>query len=307
MISSEEGPNESIVVFGANGFLGSVITKKLHSHGFEVVPVMRPGSNRSRLIGLENLKILEIKPEEWPQLIIERTPKAIICAQWIGVSKEDRNNFYLQNKNIQPILDLANSAKKAKVSCFICFGSQAEVKESAEFIKEEFYDSGESAYGVTKSILHSKLASLFAASECRFIWARVFSIYGPSDFSDSLLSRLFESEKAPNELVILNPSKFWSYLYEDDFASAIESILKSSSIMNTVNVGSPVFHEIREIVASWREESLTDQKIHKSDHANIGFFPQTEKLKSFGWTPSVSLDEGIRRTRKAFSDRTNSN
>jgi dTDP-D-glucose 4,6-dehydratase len=46
---------------------------------------------------------------------------------------------------------------------------------------------------------------------------------------------------AQNELDISNPSKFWSYLYEDDFASAIEEILKNSNIANTVNVGSPIF------------------------------------------------------------------
>jgi len=306
VINSKERLRESVVVFGANGFLGSVITKKLHNSGFDVLPVVRPGANKSRLGGLENLKVLDVEPNEWPQVISKHTPSAIICAQWNGVVKQERNNFELQNTNIEPILNIANSAKESKVESFVCFGSQAEVKESTESINEEFYDSGESAYGVAKSKLHSNLTSLFDGSDCRFIWARVFSIYGPSDFSDSLFMQLFESQMTRSELVISNPSKFWSYLYEDDFASAIEEILKHSNITNTVNVGNPVFNEIREIVSIWQGFSSSDHSIYQPNQANLGFFPQLEKLRLIGWSPSISLDEGIRKTQKAFSDRVNS-
>jgi nucleoside-diphosphate-sugar epimerase len=306
MLNPNGAQEESILVFGGNGFLGSVITKKLHESGFKVLPVLRPGANKSRLSGLEGLKVLEVKPESWPQLIAKNTPNTIICAQWNGISKQERNNLELQNGNIEPILKLAKSAKESKVGSFLCFGSQAEAKESIEGIKEEFYASGESAYGVTKSKLHSNLITHFESSACRFIWARVFSVYGPSDFSDSLLLRLFESQMTQKNLAITNPSKFWSYLYEDDFASAIQEIILNPNIASTVNVASPVFSEIREIVAMWHGETLTDHRAYQPSQTNIGFFPQLEKLRSIGWSPSTSLEEGIRRTRIAFSDRVNS-
>ena len=183
---------ESVVVFGANGFLGSVITKRLHNSGFEVVPVVRPGADKSRLDTQENLKVLVIEPSQWPQLISKLQPNAIICSQWKGVSKQDRNNSELQKTNIQPLMNIANSAKDSQVGSFVCFGSQAEASESMEIIKEDFYDSGKTAYGMVKSELHSNLASLFEGSDCRFIWARIFSVYGPSDHSKSLLMRLFQ-------------------------------------------------------------------------------------------------------------------
>lgn len=305
MIISKKRLKERVVIFGANGFLGSVITKKLHNSCFDVLPLVRPGANISRLRGLENLEILEVEPEEWPQVIPKYGPSSIICAQWNGVIRQERNNFQLQNSNIESILNIANSAKESKVESFVCFGSQAEVKETVESIKEEFYDSGESAYGVAKSKLHFNLASLFNDSNCRFIWARIFSVYGPSDFSDSLLMQLFRSQMIKSELAISNPSKFWSYLYEDDFALAIEEILKHSNISGTVNVGSPDFNEIRQIVAKWSGFSLEDHNVYQSNEVNLGFFPQLEKLRSIGWSPSVSLDEGIQRTQKALSDRVN--
>jgi len=301
----KEHRGESIVVFGANGFLGSVITKKFHNSGFDVISVVRPGANKSRLSELENLKVLEVEPEQWPQFITEHSPSSVICAHWNGVAKGDRNNLELQKTNIEPILDIANSAKDSQVRSFICFGSQAEIKETVESISEASYDSGESAYGVIKSQLNSNLVSLFDGSDCRFIWARVFSIYGPSDYSDSLLMQLFEAEIAQSELVISSPSKFWSYLYEDDFAAAIEQILQNSEVSGVVNVGNPVFNEIREIVAIWQRQPLTDQRIYQSDEGNLGLFPKVEKLGAIGWRPLISLEEGINRTRKAFGDRLN--
>jgi UDP-glucose 4-epimerase len=296
---------DKVLVFGANGFLGSVVSRKLHASGYDVEPVIRPGADMTRLSSLANLKILEVEPENWLKLLVSTAPDTVICAQWQGVSKLDRDNSDLQKRNIEQILNIAAAAKESGVSNFICFGSQAEVRESLKTIKEEVYDSGESAYGRAKAKLHEQLMSLLDNSDCRFIWARVFSVYGPSDFSDSLLVNLFKSDTAKNELDISNPSKFWSYLYEDDFASAIEEILKNSNIANTVNVGSPVFSEIREIVTKWQGLPLTDHRTYQSGQSSIGFFPQVEKLQSIGWNPSVSLEEGIERTREALRDRFN--
>lgn len=298
-------PEESIVVLGANGFLGSVITKKLHDSGFSVLAVIRPGANKSRLRDLTDIKIFEIESISWPEFIRKRSPEIVVCAQWSGVSKQDRENLELQMTNIESILKIAIATKESGARKFLCFGSQAEAKESKEPIGEGFYNTGESVYGKIKAKLHEHLASLFEDSDCRFIWARVFSVYGPSDFSDSLLMRLFESQTSGDELVILNPSKIWSFLYEDDFASAIEQILMNPTIEHTINIGSPKFHEIREVVAIWQGTTVADLVNCNTRASDLGFFPDLSKLKALGWVPSISLEEGINRTRKAFSDRVN--
>lgn len=303
---SSRNPQELVIVFGANGFLGSVITKKLHNSGIEVLAVVRPTSNKSRIRDIKNLRVIEEETFNWPHLIERYKPGAVICAQWRGVSKSNREDLEIQKSNIQPFVDLANVTKKSNARAFICFGSQAEVKESSDFIHETFYDSGVSAYGKTKAELYSQLASLFQGSDCRFIWARVFSVYGPSDTSDSLLVRLFEAELEGRNLAITNPSKFWSYLYEDDFAIAVEQIFRNPNISGAVNIGNPVFYQIKEIVEVWLGTSSADRIDFESSQTNLGFFPRTEKLENIGWKPSISLEEGIQRTRIALTERINS-
>ena len=81
--------------------------------------------------------------------------------------------------------------------------------------------------------------------------------------------------------------------------------MKNSTVANTVNIGNPIFSEIREIVTIWHGNSLTDHADYHTSQTNIGFFPDVTKLKTIGWSPSISLEEGIERTRKAHSGRVN--
>jgi len=297
---SSRNPNELVIVFGANGFLGSVITKRLHESGIAVMAVVRPTSDRSRIEGLKNLEVIEEESFNWPQLIEKYKPGAVICAQWRGVSKRDREDLEMQRSNIQPFADLAHTALTSSVQTFICFGSQAESQKSSQKIAEEFCNSGTTAYGRVKAQLYSNLDSIFNESKCRFVWARVFSVYGPSDSSDSLLMQLHESESQGIRLKIENPDTLWSFLYEDDFAAAVEQILQSTDIEGIINVGNPLLVEIQSIVDTWFEAPLKPSNRVENDMASEGFFPELRKLKSIDWTSSVSLEEGIQRTREAY-------
>jgi nucleoside-diphosphate-sugar epimerase len=219
----------------------------------------------------------------------------------------DREDLELQKSNIQPFIDLANAALASSVQTFVCFGSQAESQKSIQKIPEEICSSGTTAYGRIKSQLHSNLDSIFNDSKCRFVWARVFSVFGPSDTSDSLLMKLHESETQEIYLKIENPDTLWSFLYEDDFAAAVERILQSTDIEGVINIGNPLLVEIQSIVDTWFEAPPKPSNRVENDMASEGFFPEMRKLKSIGWTSGVSLEEGIRRTREAYRRCFNSN
>lgn len=304
---SSGNPQELVIVYGANGFLGSVITKKLLKSGAKVLAVIRPTSDKLRIDGLKNLKVVEEESFNWPQLIEKYKPGAVICAQWRGVSKSDREDLEMQKSNIQPYVDLASAALTSSVQTFICFGSQAESQKSNQIIAEEICSSGTTAYGRVKAQLYSNLDSIFKESKCRFVWARVFSVYGPSDTSDSLLMQLHESESQGIELKIENPNTLWSFLYEEDFAAAVERILQSTDIEGIANIGNSLLVEIQTIVNTWFGSPPIPAIRLESDIAGEGFFPELRKLKSIGWTSGVSLEEGIRLTREAYRGRFNSN
>ena len=297
---SSRVPHELVIVYGANGFLGSVITKKLHKCGFSVLAVVRPTSNKSRINDLKDLRVIEEESIKWPQLIEKYKPGAVICAQWRGVSKANRDDLEMQFSNVQPIIDLAKAAQASSVKSFICFGSQAESQKSSEYIIEEIYDTSNTAYGKVKAKLYRELEFSLTDSECRFVWARVFSVYGPSDKSDSILMQLHNSELQDISLNVENPNALWSFLYEDDFADAVRRILESTEISGVINIANPQLVEIQHVVDTWLGSSHNSSDRYESDRARKGFFPIVEKLKSIGWTPEVSLEQGIQWTSEAY-------
>jgi UDP-glucose 4-epimerase len=283
--------NEVLIVFGANGFLGSVITKRLHFEGKNVIAVVRPGAIISRLSHNLNLNIQEIDSANWPSLIRERNPKTIIVAQWDGVREADRDNFEKQERNISQITQLALAANESGVANFLAFGSQAEVSRSLNLIEEKFYDSGISQYGKAKTQLFRELEKIFRNSGTRFFWARIFSVYGPNDNMESLLSQLHLHKKRDTNFVIRNPSMLWSFLFEEDFARAILALIESDIHSGIVNIANPNLVSIREIVSIWQDTLVTARNM--SINRLPGFFPVTTKLDSIGWKPEVSLEDGV--------------
>ena len=115
-----------------------------------------------------------------------------------------------------------------------------------------------------------------------------------------ILYLLYKSELKGVKLNVNNPKTLWSFLYEDDFADAVKRILESPNIAGVVNIANPQLVEIQHIVDTWGESCHNSSEGHESDKVEEGFFPMVGKLKSIGWAPEVSLEEGIQRTRKAY-------
>jgi len=292
--------DDKTLVFGANGFLGSAITNTLSVSGRNVTAVIRPDASRQQLLENSKLRIIGMSPHLWPKLLADLKPTHVICAQWSGVQKNLRGDINVQESNLASIIELAKVAKSLSINTFIGLGSQAESIESTSLITEEISRSGTSPYGKAKSKLCSELLSIFEDSYTRFIWARVFSVYGPSDKSDSILMELYKSELEGDELNVDNPKTLWSFLYEDDFADAVKRILESTNVSGVVNIANPQLVEIQRIVDTWLGSSHNSSEGYENDKVEEGFFPIVGKLKSIGWAPEVSLEEGIQRTRKAY-------
>jgi nucleoside-diphosphate-sugar epimerase len=52
----------------------------------------------------------------------------------------------------------------------------------------------------------------------------------------------------------------------------------------------------------WEGNSQVDFAGYPESQSRAGYFPELTKLMTEGWAPSISLEDGINRTRKAFLD-----
>lgn len=284
--------NNRIVVFGANGFLGSSIVKRLHKNGSDFVAVVRPSSSLKRLKDLPQSFIQIANEEDWASLVMRLEPEAVVCAHWSGVNKQSRADQITQRENLQNIERIAKAAKD-NVSTFVAFGSQAESVPSRNPIKEVFYDMGDTAYGIVKSQLSFLLGQLFEDSSTRFIWARVFSVYGPDDHPDTLFSKLNSAFDQHCDMKIDKPNTLWSFLFEADFSEAICLILNNPELRGVINIANPQLVRIIDVVDAWRHGNGV-KTYNPEDVSEPSFFAVTNNLLKAGWSPKVSLEEGIK-------------
>ena len=282
-----------ILVFGANGFLGSALANYLSSKN-EIICVVRPTADISGIKSGSGITVITAEPVTWESLIHSIKPAAIICAQWEGVSKETRDDLVIQNRNISQIRRLAQAADSSGVGTFVTFGSQAEGKEGSELIPEQPISGALSAYGKAKNLLLEELLDLFKDSKTRFLWLRIFSIYGPNDNPNTLIPQLVACKSSEQPMKITHGNRQWSYLFVDDFVAAVQNIIESKNIQGIVNIGNPVNVSIKQICEAIPEALFFLE--NEDFDENAGFFPDLEKLLSTGWKTQYSLTEGVKIT-----------
>jgi nucleoside-diphosphate-sugar epimerase len=286
-----------ILVFGASGFLGSAIANHL-SVETKVIAVTRPQSLNTKLQDSPQLKVVRAEERLWPSLVEHYKPDVIICAQWDGAAKSMRNDQLTQVKNLQGIIDISRIAKVNHCRKFIALGSQAESAQSKTPIPEHYLSSGADWYGKTKSLLCSKLTEVFEGSQTSFIWARIFSVYGPGVNKESLIPQLLRAANKGNQFLINDPMKLWSFLYISDFVAAIQVLLKISDPTTVVNVAHPELISIRQIC-----ENLPNHHVVYSRNdlqSDSGYFPIVSKLRMLGWHPKISIALGCKLTTESL-------
>lgn len=290
-----------ILVTGGSGFLGSWIVRALHMENIPVVVLVRPDTDCWRLDGLENIKVVRRTPEDWPKTIALMSPRVVVASDWEGVDGANRGDRQMQFGNIARAYAVGEAAKNSGVEVFITFGSQAEIGPHSHAITENEKDNPVTMYGETKVQLRQRLSSLFANSDIRFVWGRVFSIYGPLDIGSGMLPTLIRSLQNDTVFKATKGDQTWSYLYASDFASAVLRLIKGSQYEYIVNIGNPEPVQVGEVIRA------VAHYMNRSELVNFGaaeidsiqsqyLVPITTQLTEDMWSPQITIDDGIRST-----------
>jgi len=131
--------------------------------------------------------------------------------------------------------------------------------------------------------------------------------YGPRQYPEKLIPLCVLNALAGDALPVYGDGRqVRNWLYVEDFARAIDCVLRNGVPGEVYNVGGPDETEnievVRRILAlTGRDESLIEHVTDRPGH-DVRYSLSSDKTRALGWTPATRFDEGLERTVKWYRD-----
>ena len=288
-----------ILVSGGTGFLGSWICREL-SKDHDIRILTRQDSNSWRISDIEKIGLFVGDIDGWKTYLKDFSPDVLLLFGWNGVGNRDRNSN-IQRQNLSWISEIASVAKVIGTRKVICLGSQAELGSISDTIFENQRDNPTSQYGMAKVEVRQYLTELFKNSKTKFVWARIFSTYGPLDIGEWLIPQIVDSLGANKRIPLTKGEQDWSYLHAYDLSEAFKLLIANEidGIVNVGNIETVKIKDVAQIVAAElgsKSNLLGFGEIPYRVDQVMHLKPACETLISIGWMPRVSLSSGLKQT-----------
>ncbi len=302
----------TIVVAGGTGLAGSAIVRAYQAAGEEVIRVSRKVVDL-----LDRDATFKFINEAKPSLIVDAAAKV----GGIGANNSFPVEFLSDNVRIQS--NLMEAAHAADVEKFIFLGSSCIYpRDCAQPIKEEYLLTGpleetNSAYAVAK-IAGIELIKSFRKEYGR-TWISLMptNLYGINDNFElqgshvlpAFIRRFVEAaeKNAPVETLWGSGSPKREFLHVDDLAAAVVHLGKNYNSSEHLNIGTGedlTIKELAELVAElsgFKGELAWDSSKPDGTPRKV---LDVSKAKALGWSPKISLRDGIASTIAWYKDAT---
>lgn len=296
--------NAKIYVAGHTGLVGSAFVRILREQGYSNL-ILR---THQELDLLRQSNVEAFFEKEKPEYVID----AAALVGGIKANSDFPADFYYVN--IQMELNLIWSAFKSGVKKFLFLGSACMYpKECPQPMKEEMLLTGSpeitnEGYALAK-IEGSRLCSyLYEQYGADFISAIPANAYGIGDNFDpdrshvipALLRKYHEAKQSGKKEVSMwgTGTACREFIYTDDLAEAGIFLLNHYSGYEPVNIGTGAEISIMELSQLVREITGFEGKIVTDVTKPDGMMRRlcdNHKLKKMGWSPKVSLKDGVKR------------
>ena len=309
-----------IYVAGNTGLVGSAIVRMLHWKGYTNI-LSSPSSHWDLRRQEDVERFFRINEPEYVYLAAAKVGG--ICA-----NKDYPGHFIYDNLMIQS--NIINAARKFGVKKLLFLGSSCIYPKMCEQpIKEEYFMTGpleptNDAYAIAK-IAGVKMCQAYRKQYgFNAISLMPTNLYGPNDNFDLETSHVLPAmiakyHHATTDGYTVDMGGPWwpdvnlwgdgsarrEFLHVDDLAEACYTCMKDYDSPEIINVGTGediTIRELSEIISKVTKfPGFTNWDTTKPNGTPRKLLDVT-KIKSLGWKPKISLEEGIQKTYEWYKD-----
>ena len=294
----------TVVVAGGTGLAGSAIVRAFQAAGKDVISI-----NRATCDLLDREATVEFIGKAKPEIVVDAAAKV----GGIGANNTFPVEFLIDNTRIQS--NLMEAAHLANVPRFVFLGSSCIYpRDCAQPIKEEYLLTGpleqtNSAYAIAKIAGIELIKSYRKEYQHRWISLMPTNLYGPRDNFDlqhahvlpALIRRFVEAKKSGVDTVTLwgtgSPKR--EFLHVDDLARAVVLASEKYDASEHLNIGTGedlTIKELAEMIARLAGFTGTIAWDSSKPDGTPRKVLDVTKVKSLGWSPQISLENGIAST-----------
>jgi nucleoside-diphosphate-sugar epimerase len=283
-----------VLLTGANGFLGSHMTRHLLKNGHTLLAVSRSCGSLTEILD----KVTFVSYDSLNIEILQTfSPDIVIHFAWDGGNNYKDVNSANQFDNIKSGVCLLNMLSKLeKRPMFIGVGSFSEYGILSEKAVETQSDSPVTFYGLSKSTFKDVSNRLCQQFDMKWAWVRPCYVYGPNDVKTRLISRVTESLLKQENIQLDSCNVMIDYLYVDDFCRGVSTIAETQHT-GVFNVCSGQEYMLRDVLRTLEtqigNEGITFDSVIERKLLSTYVCGNNEKLKSLGWNPTIPLDRGL--------------
>jgi GDP-L-fucose synthase len=304
-----------VFIAGSSGLVGSALVRKFNKISkYEVL------TSKSSELDLRNPEaVFDFFEDNEPNVVIDAAAKV----GGIHANATYPVEFLIENTQIQN--NLLSAAHEFQCEKFVFLSSSCVYpKDCPQPIKESYLLTGpleitNQAYAIAK-IAGMKLVDSYRAQyQKKWISVMPTNLFGPKDnFSKEkshvlpAMIRKFYDAKIKNEVVQLwgDGTAKREFLHVDDLAEAVDFLIDNYDSDEAINIGTGKDISILEL-ANLISEIVGYEGSIKWDTSKPNGTPRklldTSKINSLGWSPKISLTEGIATTYEWFLGEINKN
>ncbi|MBI2559319.1 GDP-mannose 4,6-dehydratase [Candidatus Woesearchaeota archaeon] len=298
-----------IMVTGGNGFIGHTLVRHLLNEGNEV-------------------KVIDIKPIKFNHPKLEFVKKSVLedlrwemrdcdmiyhLAAELGVVNSDKKPLNTLAVNIDGTVNVFKCALGTTVKKIVYTSSSEVYGEAREIpLKEDSPKSPVSIYGVSKLTAEMYAKGYVQEYGMDINPVRLFNVYGPGQGFEWVMP-IFIQKVLNNEqpVVFGDGTQVRCFTYIADVVSGIETVRKKGAkgeAYNIANTDQITMKELAELIIKISGKNLKPNVVgfgkdtRTKEREIMTRIPSIEKLKSLGWEPSVSAQEGIQKAYNWYKD-----